>query len=269
MVIDVENTVKEVEKEIEYLKSKTEKPKLLSLTTKLNGSIKAYLNSQAEIAKKYGIDFEYIKSDNLYEDIKKYNKDISVDALFIAKPLKKDYDDKQVAKLINPKKDIEGISYHNIAAMFYEDEYFIPCTAESAVKILEDNLNITGKKIALMGRSYTVGKPISILLQKKGRDATLTLINSKTKGQKEITKSADAIIIAIGIAEYLNEDFVSKGQKVIDVGINVENGKLVGDAKKTISKICDVTPVPGGVGSVTSTILMRNVYRAKILNRGF
>jgi methylenetetrahydrofolate dehydrogenase (NADP+)/methenyltetrahydrofolate cyclohydrolase len=67
----------------------------------------------------------------------------------------------------------------------------------------------------------------------------------------------------------LNEDFVSKGQKVIDVGINVENGKLVGDAKKTISKICDVTPVPGGVGNVTSTILMRNVYRAKILNRGF
>lgn len=269
MIINVEGTVKEIEKEIEYLKSKTEKPKLLSLTTKLNGSIKAYLNSQAEIAKKYGIDFDYIKSDNLYEDIKKYNEDISVDALFIARPLKKDYDEKQVAKLINPKKDIEGISYHNIAAMFYEDEYFIPCTAESAVKILEDNLDITGKNIAVLGRSYTVGKPISILLQKKGRDATLTLINSKTKDQKQITKNSDAIIIAIGFAEYLNEDFVSEGQKVIDVGINVKNGKLVGDAKRSISEICDVTPVPGGVGSVTSTILMRNVYRAKILNRGF
>ena len=120
-----------------------------------------------------------------------------------------------------------------------------------------------------MGRSYTVGKPISILLQKKGRDATLTLINSKTKDQKEITKKSDAIIIAIGFAEYLNEDFISEGQKVIDVGINVKNGKLVGDAKRSIAEICDVTPVPGGVGSVTSTILMRNVYRAKILNRGF
>jgi methylenetetrahydrofolate dehydrogenase (NADP+)/methenyltetrahydrofolate cyclohydrolase len=174
-----------------------------------------------------------------------------------------------VAKLINPKKDIEGVSYHNIAAMFYEDEYFIPCTAESAVKILEDNLDITGKNIAVLGRSYTVGKPISILLQKKGRDATLTLINSKTKDQKDITKNSDAIIIAIGFAEYLNEDFVSEGQKVIDVGINVKNGKLVGDAKRSISEICDVTSVPGGVGSVTSTILMRNVYRAKILNRGF
>lgn len=269
MIINVDNTIKKIEKEIDYLKSQTAKPKLLSLVTSLNGSIESYLNSQAEIAKKYGINFEYIKSDNLYEDIKKYNDDVSVDGLFIGRPLKKGYDEKQVAKLINPKKDIEGISYHNIAAMFYEDEYFVPCTAESAVKILEDNLDIKGKNIAVIGRSYTVGKPISILLQKKGRDATLTLINSKTKNQKQITKNSDAIIIAIGFAEYLNEDFVSEGQKVIDVGINVKNGKLVGDAKRSISEICDVTPVPGGVGSVTSTILMRNVYRAKILNGGF
>ncbi|PNR92800.1 bifunctional 5,10-methylenetetrahydrofolate dehydrogenase/5,10-methenyltetrahydrofolate cyclohydrolase [Petrotoga sp. 9PWA.NaAc.5.4] len=265
MIIDVKNTIDKIKSEIEQIKSQINyEPKLISLVVEPDESTISYLNSQKKSAKKYGINLEIIESKNLIDDLKKYNEDSSVDGIFVGRPLRKGYTELDVAKNINPLKDVEGVSLYNIGSMFYESEIFVPCTAEAVVKIIEDIEDTEGKNIVIMGRSTTVGKPVAILLQKHGRDATVTVTHTRTKDLKEITKKADILVAAIGKANFVDQTFVKEGTIIIDVGINVINGKIVGDVSKEVSEICNVTPVPGGVGNVTSVILMRNVFKAAL-----
>ena len=267
MIIDVKNTIDKIKSEIEQIKSQINyEPKLISLVVEPDESTISYLNSQKKSAKKYGINLEIIESENLIDDLKKYNEDDSVDGIFVGRPLRKGYTELDVAKNINPLKDVEGVSLYNIGSMFYESEIFVPCTAEAVVKIIEDIEDTEGKNVVIMGRSTTVGKPAAILLQKHGRDATVTVTHTRTKDLKEITKKADILVAAIGKANFVDQTFVKEGAIIIDVGINVIKGKIVGDVSKEVSEICNVTPVPGGVGNVTSVILMRNVFKAALNN---
>lgn len=269
MLIEVDNIIDEIKAEISSLKEKVPyEPKLVSLVVEPDESTKSYLNSQKRNAKKFGINLEIVESNDLTNDLRKYNEDDDTDAIFIARPLKKGYTELDIAKYINPEKDVEGVSLHNIGSMFYEKELFVPCTAEAVVKIIEDTTDVRGKNIVILGRSTTVGKPAAIMLQRHGRDATVTVTHTKTKNLKEITKEADILVAAIGKANFVDSTFVKEGMIVIDVGINVVDGKIVGDVNKDVSEICQLTPVPGGVGSVTTAILMRNVFRAANNRKG-
>ena len=264
MKIDVLPVIEKIKEEIEEHKKKlNRKPKLISITDDYTGATKAYLKSQKRISKEYDIDFEVIETENLIETVKKFNDDKSVDGIFIARPTKT-IKFIEVAKVLNPIKDVEGVTPYNMGMNFYGIEEFVPCTAESAVKILEYVEDLKSKKVAVIGRSITVGKPLAIMLENYGRDCTVNILNSKTKNIQEITKNSDIVVVAIGRANYVDMRFLKEGTTVIDVGINVVDGKLTGDVSKDVEKYCSVTPVPGGVGSVTSAILMRNVFRAAV-----
>lgn len=267
MYIDVKNILHELNEEIELLKSKvSHEPKLISLVVEPDPSTLSYLKTQKKTTKKYGVNLEIIESHNLEEDLNYYNKDKSVDGIFVSRPLPKRYSELDIARNINPKKDVEGVSFFNIGSMYYEEELFVPCTAEAVVKIIEENTKIQGKNVVVVGRSTTVGKPVAILLLKRGRDATVTVAHSKTIDLNEITQKADILVVAIGRANYIKQNFVKEGATIIDVGINVVDGKIVGDVSSEVVEKCEVTPVPRGVGSVTSLILIRNVFRAAINN---
>lgn len=269
MIIKIDKVLEKLEDEIDIIKSKLIKtPKMISISDNLTSATRSYLKSQKKIANKYGIDFSVIETDDIVKDLNKYNNDKNIDGIFVSRPLKnKNYQEIDIARLLNPNKDIEGLSVYNMGEMVYENEYFVPCTAESAIKILENCMDLEGKNIVVIGRSINVGKAAAIMLERKNRSATVTITNSRTKNLKELTMKADAVIVAIGKAEYLTKDFIKEGTYIIDVGINFKNGKLFGDVSKNLyDKNYYITPVPGGVGTITSTILMRNVFRAAIKN---
>ncbi|HOB16211.1 MAG TPA: bifunctional 5,10-methylenetetrahydrofolate dehydrogenase/5,10-methenyltetrahydrofolate cyclohydrolase [Defluviitoga sp.] len=265
MYIDIKNIINELNEEIEFLKQKvTHEPKLISLVVEPDPSTLSYLKSQKRSTKKHGINLEIIESENLIDDLSHYNQDITVDGIFVARPLAKGYSELDIARNINPLKDVEGVSLFNIGSMYYEEELFIPCTAEAVVKTIENTTEIRGKNVVVIGRSTTVGKPVGILLLKRGRDATVTIAHSKTVNLQEITRKADILVVAVGKANFINKDFVKEGAIVIDVGINVLESKVVGDVSSDVAEKCEVTPVPGGVGNVTSLILIRNVFKAAL-----
>lgn len=265
MYIDVKNILHELNDEIDLLKQKVNhEPKLISLVVEPDPSTLSYLKSQKKATKKHGIDLEIIESNNLEEDLNYYNEDKTVDGIFVSRPLSKGYSEIDIARNINPKKDVEGLSFFNIGSMYYEEELFIPCTAEAVVKIIEENIKIPGKNVVVIGRSTTVGKPVGLLLLKRGRDATVTIAHSKTLNLHEITQRADILVVAVGKPNFINNNYVKEGAIIVDVGINVVDGKIVGDVSSEVSEKCEVTPVPGGVGNVTSLILIRNVFRAAV-----
>jgi methylenetetrahydrofolate dehydrogenase (NADP+)/methenyltetrahydrofolate cyclohydrolase len=266
MELSVQKTVLNVENEILNLKTSLKKrPKVLALSDNLSPSTKKYLESLKGLSGKFNVDFEIKESKNLVSDINKFNFSKEVDSIFITKPLK-NFSEIEISETINPKKDIEGISLNNIGKIVYGEEFFVPCTAEACVKILEDNVDLNSKIVAVLGRSITVGKPVSLLLQNKKRNATVINLNSKSPNPKILSKLSDILIVAVGKADFIDKSFIKENSLVIDVGINVVNGEVLGDVKKDVGDIAYLTPVPGGVGSVTSHLLIRNAFKSLLIN---
>ena len=170
--------------------------------------------------------------------------------ILLLRPLPKHLDEEAVVDRISPEKDLDGISPVNLAKVFAGDKTgFAPCTAEAVVEMLDfAGIDVTGKRVTVVGRSLVIGKPVSMLLLKK--NATVTICHTKTKDMKEECRRADILVAAAGVAKMINAEYVGKGAVVIDVGINVDNnGKLCGDVDTDgISSLASVaTPVPGGV----------------------
>ena len=166
--------------------------------------------------------------------------------------------------MIDPRKDLDGISPANIAKVFAGDtEGFAPCTAEAVIEVLKANeIPISGKKVTIVGRSMVVGKPLSMLMLKE--NATVTICHTRTADLPVECRQAEILVAAAGRAKMLNGDYVGQDAIVIDVGINVdENGKLCGDVDfDTITdKASMATPVPGGVGAVTTAVLAKHLAR--------
>ena len=163
-----------------------------------------------------------------------------------------------VGMKINPKKDIDGVSPYNIGEVFYpKEDSFIPCTAAAVIKMLEFyDLDLTGKNAVVLGRSNVIGKPVAMLLLAK--NATVTVCHSRTQNLKEVCKNADVLVSAIGKAHFVTKEFVKEGAIVVDVGTNYdENGKVTGDVDfDEVSEIASyINPVPGGIGSITTSVL--------------
>ena len=196
--------------------------------------------------------------------IKKLNDDESVDGIMLQVPLPKHIDEKRVTSIINPKKDIDGITDINTGKFYRGDQCFIPCTPKAIMEILNFiGFELSGKRAVVLGRSNIVGKPVAQLLLNK--NATVTICHSKTENLKAVCREADVLVVAIGRAGFLTSEYVKEGAVVIDVGTSMVEGKIKGDVyfDEVIEKASLVTPVPGGVGAMTTTMLLKNLCEAR------
>lgn len=206
-----------------------------------------------------------ISDEDFKEAFQKINKDQDVAGILLLRPLPGQIKEKEIEAMIDPKKDLDGISPVNIAKVFSGDPSgFAPCTAEAVIEILKaNNISIEGKRATVIGRSMVIGKPLSMLLLKE--NATVTICHTRTKELPEICRQAEILVAAAGKAGMVEESWVSDGAVVIDVGINVdENGKLCGDVDQASmeSRNLLLTPVPGGVGAVTTAVLAKHLIQA-------
>jgi methylenetetrahydrofolate dehydrogenase (NADP+)/methenyltetrahydrofolate cyclohydrolase len=211
-----------------------------------------------------------IVQEDLIREIQKINGDGSVHGILLFRPLPKHLDINVIKHIIRPEKDIDCLNPVNVAKVFEGDETgFAPCTPAAVMEMLDYfKIDVSGKRVVLIGRSLVVGKPLSMLLLKK--NATVTICHTKTRDIEKICKSAEILIAAAGTARMVKAEHVSPGQVVVDVGINVdENGNLCGDVDfNAVERIVDyITPVPGGVGTVTSSVLAKHVIKAASLAR--
>ncbi|MDR0468925.1 MAG: bifunctional 5,10-methylenetetrahydrofolate dehydrogenase/5,10-methenyltetrahydrofolate cyclohydrolase [Peptococcaceae bacterium] len=213
---------------------------------------------------------EDVSQEDFVAALRKVNADPDIHGILLFRPLPVQIDDKLAADIIEPAKDVDGISPLNMAKVFTGDQSgFAPCTAAAVVAILDHaGIGLRGKRVTIVGRSLVVGKPLSMLLL--GRDATVTLCHSKTLDLPGVCREADILVACAGQRKMLGADCVKPSAIVIDVGINVdEDGNLCGDVdfEAVLPLASAITPVPGGVGSVTTSVLAQHlIWAAKGLS---
>lgn len=208
---------------------------------------------------------EEISDEAFKAEFAKINEDPDVTGILLLRPLPKQICEKDIEQMIDPEKDLDGISPVNIAKVFAGDSTgFAPCTAEAVIEVLKANqIPIEGKRVTIVGRSMVVGKPLSMLMVKE--NATVTICHTRTKDLKGTCRNAEILVAAAGRAKMLNQEYVGQDAVVMDVGINVdENGKLCGDVDyDSIQELASMaTPVPGGVGAVTTAVLAKHLVQA-------
>ncbi len=215
---------------------------------------------------------ESVAEDKLVAEIARLNADPEIDGVLVQLPLPRGIDTKRVIEAISPEKDVDGFTPVNIGRMMIGDKCFLPCTPHGIVKLIEfAGMDLKGRHVVVIGRSNIVGRPLSVLLSMKGVDATVTLCHTATRDVAAFTRTADAVVVAAGRPGTLTGDMLRKGAVVIDVGVNrvrdatsARGYRLVGDADfESCSRVASaITPVPGGVGPMTITMLLWNTLAA-------
>ena len=215
---------------------------------------------------------ESVAEVKLVAEIARLNADPEIDGVLVQLPLPKGIDTKRVIEAISPEKDVDGFTPVNIGRMMIGDKCFLPCTPHGIVKLIEfAGMDLKGRHVVVIGRSNIVGRPLSVLLSMKGVDATVTLCHTATRDIASFTRAADAVVVAAGRPNTLTGDMIRKGAVVIDVGVNrvpdatsARGYRLVGDADfASCSRVASaITPVPGGVGPMTITMLLWNTLAA-------
>ncbi len=208
---------------------------------------------------------EDIAQDSFEEEVRRVNADPSVHGILLFRPLPNQLNEEPVKAMIDPEKDMDCMSPMNIAKIFAGDETgYAPCTAEAVMEMLEYyGIDLKGKNATVVGRSMVVGKPLSMMLLKK--HATITVCHTRTVNLPAVCKKAEILVAAAGKARMITEDMVSEGAVVADVGINVdESGNMCGDVdfEAVMAKASYISPVPSGVGSITTSVLAKHVVRA-------
>lgn len=214
-----------------------------------------------------------ITQDDLIKNIQRANKDSTIHGIMLQLPLPEAFEQNDVVFVIDPNKDIDGLHPLNAGKLMLGQDGFVPCTPAAVLELLKFyDINTVGSNIVILGRSTIVGKPLmNLLVQKNNQgNATVTMSHSRTKNIREITKKADIVIVAIGKAEFVDQTFLSSHSIVIDVGINEiydkisDSRRYVGDVDFEEAKdfVSAITPVPGGVGTVTTASLLKNLVKA-------
>lgn len=206
-----------------------------------------------------------IKTEELVELIEELNNDDSISGILVFRPLPKHIDEEVIKNIVSPKKDVDCMHPWNLEKIFEGDiSGFAPCTPMAAMEILRYyDIPLEGKNVVVVNRSMVVGKPLTMMLLNK--NATVTICHSRTKDLHNVTNKADIVVVALGKAKFFDEKYFNENSVVIDVGVSEdENGKISGDVdyEKVEPKVNKITPVPGGVGSVTTSILLRQVVQA-------
>jgi methylenetetrahydrofolate dehydrogenase (NADP+)/methenyltetrahydrofolate cyclohydrolase len=213
---------------------------------------------------------ETITNEEFQKEFDKINNDEDIDGILLLRPLPKHLDEKAIENRINQTKDLDGISPANLAKVFAGDDTgMAPCTAEAVIEMLDyADVDLKGKRATVIGRSLVIGKPVAMLLMKK--NATVTICHTKTVDMPQTCKNAEVLVAAAGVAKMVDSSYVADGAIVIDVGINVDaNGNLCGDVnyEEVSKKASIITPVPGGVGSVTTSVLAKHLLKGAMLRR--
>lgn len=209
-----------------------------------------------------------VTEEEYLDTLDKLNNDITINGILMFRPLPKHIDESKARNMLSAAKDVDGCTDLSLAGVFTNTELgFSPCTAEAAMEILKFyDIPIEGKKVAVIGRSLVIGRPIAMLLMHE--NATVTICHTKTVDVPSITKEADIVVVASGQMESVGADYLKENQTVIDVGIswNNEKNKLCGDVRfdEVENLVSAITPVPGGVGGVTTSILVKHVVEAAI-----
>ena len=259
-------------KDVEALKAKGINPTLAILRVGEREDDLSYERGATKRSNEVGVDVKVVAldkdvdKDTFYKTLDELNNDDTIHGILVFRPLPKELDNELCRNFINPKKDVDGCSDSSLAGVFTnKDLGFAPCTAQAAIEILDYyGIDVTGKNVVVLGRSLVVGKPVAMMLT--NRNATVTICHTKTVNTKEITKKADIVVTATGQMESLDDSYFKEGQTVIDVGIswNETKQKLCGDVlfEKVEPIVESITPVPGGVGSVTTSVLVKHVVEA-------
>ena len=276
---DIKN---EIAAEVQQMKANGEKvPHLAAVIVGNNGASLTYVGSKVRSCEQIGFDStlvalpEETTEAELLAKIKELNEDDNLDGYIVQLPLPKHIDEEKILLAIDPQKDVDGFHPSNFGRMALEMETFLPATPFGIMELLERyKVETSGKHTVVIGRSHIVGRPMSILMSRKGNpgDSTVTLTHSRTKNLEEYTKNADIIITALGVPEFLKADMVKDGVVIIDVGItrvdDASNSKgyvIKGDVdfEGVSKKSSFITPVPGGVGPMTIAMLLKNTLLAR------
>ena len=276
-----EKVYAELRSEIAALKNDGRTPGLAVVLVGDNPASRAYVRSKDKMCRDLALHSVKLElpadttQDCLLAQVEELNRDSAIHGILVQSPPPKHIDEATIVGTIDPMKDVDGFHPANVAKLTLGDESgFVPCTPLGCQRLLiESGIEIAGAHVVVLGRSMIVGKPLALLLMRKGKggDATVTVVHSRSKRLTEITRSADILIAAIGQPEFVRAEHVRDGAVVIDVGINrvddatLERGyRLVGDVAfaEVSEKASAITPVPGGVGPMTIAMLMANTVRA-------
>jgi len=263
------NIKEEIKKEIDRLKNK---PCLASVCVGNDAGSGVYVKSQKKTAEALGIDYRLLELDGsssqaeLIAKVDELNKDDSVSGIIIQMPLPKGINSKEVINSISPLKDAEGMHPENLGNVLLAKEEIVPCTALASMMLIESTgEKVYGKEAVVVGHSEIVGKPMSLLLLNRFATVSVCHIATGERGDvPDFVKDAEILVVAVGKAGLIKGEWVKEGAIVVDVGINRVGDKIVGDVEfeEAEKRAAYITPVPGGVGPLTVTMLMRNVLRS-------
>ncbi|HDM4327038.1 TPA: bifunctional methylenetetrahydrofolate dehydrogenase/methenyltetrahydrofolate cyclohydrolase FolD [Staphylococcus aureus] len=262
--------------QVEALKEKGFTPKLSVILVGNDGASQSYVRSKKKAAEKIGMISEIVHleetatEEEVLNELNRLNNDDSVSGILVQVPLPKQVSEQKILEAINPEKDVDGFHPINIGKLYIDEQTFVPCTPLGIIEILKHaDIDLEGKNAVVIGRSHIVGQPVSKLLLQK--NASVTILHSRSKDMASYLKDADVIVSAVGKPGLVTKDVVKEGAVIIDVGNTPdENGKLKGDVDyDAVKEIAGaITPVPGGVGPLTITMVLNNTLLAEKMRRG-
>lgn len=274
MIIDGKQVAKdiraEIKQEVSEMKQQRMTPGLTVILVGDDPASHSYVKGKEKACEEVGIASRVIRKpasiteEELLDIVRELNEDPATHGILVQLPLPDHISEEAVLETIIPEKDVDGFHPVNVGRMMIGEECFLPCTPHGVIEMIKrTGTEIAGKHAVVVGRSNIVGKPVAMLLLQE--NATVTICHSRTKNLAEMTRQADILVVGVGVAHMIGKEHVKPGAVVIDVGVNrIESGKLVGDVRfDEVKEIAShITPVPGGVGPMTITMLLKNTVQA-------
>ena len=243
-------------------------PILAVVTIGDDAASEVYVKNKKKACEYVGMSFLHldyascVKEEVVIKKIKQLNKDKSINGIIVQLPIPDNFNVSKIINTIDPSKDVDGLTNTQAGKLIQNEKCLIPCTPKGIMEIFKEyKIDLEGKHVVIVGRSNLVGKPL--MLECLNKNATVTMCHSKTKDLKKYTKDADILVVAVGKKYLIDKTMVKKDSVIIDVGINRIDGKLYGDVNPNVEEVCGyLTPVPGGVGPMTVSMLLKNTFEA-------
>lgn len=243
-------------------------PILAVVTIGDDAASEVYVKNKKKACEYVGMSFLHldyascVKEEVVIKKIKQLNKDKSINGIIVQLPIPKNFNVSKIINTIDPSKDVDGLTNIQAGKLIQNEKCLTSCTPKGIMEIFKEyKIDLEGKHVVIVGRSNLVGKPL--MLECLNKNATVTMCHSKTKDLKKYTKDADILVVAVGKKYLIDKTMVKKDSVIIDVGINREDGKIYGDVNPNVEEVCGyLTPVPGGVGPMTVSMLLKNTFEA-------
>ena len=243
-------------------------PILAVVTIGDDAASEVYVKNKKKACEYVGMSFLHldyascVKEEVVIRKIKQLNKDKSINGIIVQLPIPENFNVSKIINTIDPSKDVDGLTNIQAGKLIQNEKCLTPCTPKGIMEIFKEyKIDLEGKHVVIVGRSNLVGKPL--MLECLNKNATVTMCHSRTKNLKSYTKDAVILVVAVGKKYLIDKSMVKKDSVIIDVGINREDGKIYGDVNPNVEELCEyLTPVPGGVGPMTVSMLLKNTFEA-------